>query len=70
LLAPQGVHQQIDRDRLIGVPQQHRQREKGGTLTGPNPVDRGKNGSKIHVLSEATGLPLVTGISAANTKDC
>ena len=43
---------------------------KGGTLTGPNPVDRGKNGSKIHVVSEAAGLPLVTGISAANTNDC
>jgi hypothetical protein len=42
---------------------------KGETLTGPNPVDRGKNGSKIHVLSEAAGLPLVTGVSAANTHD-
>ncbi|MFE9686874.1 hypothetical protein [Streptomyces sp. NPDC006285] len=27
--------------------------KKGGTLTGPNPVDRGKKGSKLHVLSEA-----------------
>jgi hypothetical protein len=42
---------------------------KGGTLTGANPVDRGKPGSKIHVLSDAGGLPLVIGISAANTHD-
>lgn len=31
--------------------------EKGGTLAGPNPVDRGKGGSKLHVLSEAQGIP-------------
>jgi transposase len=38
-------------------------------LTGPNPVDRGKNGSKIHVLTDADGLPLVIGLSAANVHD-
>jgi transposase len=38
-------------------------------LTGPNPVDRGKPGSKLHVLSDATGLPLLVGVSAANTHD-
>lgn len=32
-------------------------------------MDRGKPGSKIHVLSEANGLPLVVGVSAANTHD-
>ncbi|MGV9246996.1 IS5 family transposase [Streptomyces sp. NPDC003710] len=42
---------------------------KGGTLTGPNPVDRGKKGSKIHLITERTGLPLSIGISAANTHD-
>ncbi|ADJ47435.1 IS4 family transposase [Amycolatopsis mediterranei S699] len=41
--------------------------QKGGGLTGPSPVDRGKPGSKIHVLSDRTGLPLTVGISAANT---
>ena len=44
--------------------------EKGGPLTGPNPVDRGKAGSKIHVISDAAGLPLAVAISAANTGDC
>nr|WP_234533595.1 IS5 family transposase [Streptomyces shenzhenensis] len=42
---------------------------KGGNLTGPNPVDRGKKGSKIHLTTERSGLPLSIGISAANTHD-
>ncbi|MGI5328373.1 IS5 family transposase [Actinomadura nitritigenes] len=42
---------------------------KGGSLTGPNPVDRGKNGSKIHVPVDRAGLPICVGISAANTHD-
>ena len=44
-------------------------REKRGSLTGPSPVDRGKPGSKIHVLSERAGLPLTVAISAANAHD-
>ncbi|MGI5328470.1 IS5 family transposase [Actinomadura nitritigenes] len=44
-------------------------RAKRGTLTGPNPVDRGKKGSKLHVLSDAAGLPLVVAVSAANVHD-
>ncbi|GAA2152787.1 hypothetical protein [Actinomadura napierensis] len=42
---------------------------KKGTLTGPNPVDRAKKGSKLHVLSDAHGLPLVVGVSAANINE-
>lgn len=42
---------------------------KGGPLTGPNPVDRGKSGSKLHVLTDAQGLPVVVGVSAANVND-
>ncbi len=38
-------------------------------MTGPNPVDRGKPGSKIHVLTDGGGLPLVVGVSAANLHD-
>lgn len=52
------------RDRLG----QHAGLEKG-ELTGPNPVDRGKCGSKIHLITERTGLPLSVGISGANTHD-
>jgi IS5 family transposase len=40
-----------------------------GDLTGPNPVDRSKKGSKIHLITERTGLPLSVGISGANLHD-
>jgi transposase len=43
--------------------------EKGGELTGRNPTDRGKAGSKYHLLCDANGLPLHALISAANTHD-
>ncbi|MFE1904312.1 IS5 family transposase [Streptomyces gardneri] len=38
-------------------------------LTGPNPVDRGKYGSKIHLITERTDLPISLAISAANLHD-
>ncbi|MFI6513714.1 IS5 family transposase [Streptosporangium sp. NPDC050855] len=44
-------------------------RAKKGEHTGPSPVDRSKPGSKLHVLSDAAGLPLVVGLSAANVHD-
>ncbi|CCA60721.1 IS1647 transposase [Streptomyces venezuelae ATCC 10712] len=34
---------------------------KGGPLTGPNPTDRGKLGSKIHLICDRNGLPLSLG---------
>ena len=40
-----------------------------GELTGANPVDRGKAGSKYHLLIDNGGLPLAVGLSAANTHD-
>ncbi len=43
--------------------------DKGGTLTGPDPGDRGKPGSKLPVLSEARGVPLAVGVPAANVHD-
>jgi hypothetical protein len=42
---------------------------KRGPLTGPNPIDRGKPGSKLHVLTDAARLPLAVATSAANTHD-
>jgi transposase len=42
---------------------------KRGPLTGPNPNDRGKNGSKIHLICDRNGLPLSLGISGANLRD-
>jgi transposase len=43
--------------------------EKGGELTGPNPTDRGKNGTKYHLLVTADGLPLNVMLSGANRHD-
>jgi hypothetical protein len=40
-----------------------------GELTGPNPVDRGKAGSKYHLLIDGHRIPLAVGLSAANTHD-
>ncbi|MFE4176823.1 IS5 family transposase [Streptomyces sp. NPDC056909] len=40
-----------------------------GPLTGPNPTDRGKPGSKIHLITDRNGLPLSLGISGANMHD-
>nr|WP_234342183.1 IS5 family transposase [Streptomyces leeuwenhoekii] len=42
---------------------------KGGPLTGPNPTDRGKPGSKIHLITNRNGVPLSLGISGANLHD-
>ena len=38
-------------------------------MTGPSPVDRGKPGSKMHLVTDQAGLPLAVGVSAANTHD-
>ncbi|MFJ8719546.1 transposase [Streptomyces violaceus] len=45
------------------------QSAKRGALAGRNPVDRGKKGSKLQVLSEARGISLAVAVSAANTHD-
>jgi hypothetical protein len=49
--------------------QLERVRQTGGCLTGPNPTDRGKPGSKYHLLVDRRGIPLAAGLSAANTRD-
>jgi transposase len=41
----------------------------GGELTGPNPTDRGKLGTKYHVVASTEGLPLAAIPSAANVHD-
>ena len=55
------------------VPGQHRlgvgAGQKGGELTGPNPTDRGKPGTKYHLLTDRNGLPLHVLASAANVHD-
>jgi len=43
--------------------------KRGGELTGPNPTDRGKNGTKYHVVASTDGIPLGVVPSAANVHD-
>jgi transposase len=43
--------------------------KRGGEATGPNPTDRGKQGSKYHILVERQGVPLAVQLSAANIHD-
>ena len=42
---------------------------KGGDDTGRNPTDRGKIGTKRHVLTDARGVPVAVETSAANVND-
>jgi transposase len=43
--------------------------KRGGELTGPNPTDRGKAGTKYHVVVATDGIPLGAIPSAANVHD-
>jgi putative transposase len=42
----------------------------GGKKTGKNPTDRGKSGTKKHVLTDGDGGPLGVVIAGANVPDC
>lgn len=39
---------------------------EGGAKTGPNPTDRGKPGSKHHIIIDSHGIPIAIDITAAN----
>ena len=43
--------------------------QKGGSETGPSPVDRGRPGSKHHLLTDAHGTPLAWALTASNQND-
>jgi transposase len=40
-----------------------------GAHTGPSPVDRGRAGSKHHVLTDATGIPLAVIVTGSHRND-
>jgi IS5 family transposase len=44
-------------------------RPPGDQKTGPNPTDRGKSGSKRHLVVDRNGVPLTVRQSAANVHD-
>ena len=41
-----------------------------GALTGPSPVDRARTGSKHHLLSDSTGIPLAIGPTGGTSPRC
>ncbi|MFT7721390.1 MAG: IS5 family transposase [Roseateles sp.] len=41
----------------------------GGSHTGPNPTDRGKLGSKRHIITDRQGIPLMFCVTGANRHD-
>ena len=43
--------------------------EKGGSATGPSPVDRGRLGVKHHLIVDAAGLPLAYTVTPGNRND-
>jgi transposase len=43
--------------------------KRGGLLTGPNPSDRAKAGTKRHGVVEGHGIPLAVKLTAANDHD-
>ena len=43
--------------------------ERGGSATGPNPTDRGKPGTKRHLVVDRRGTPLGVVLSGANRHD-
>jgi transposase len=43
--------------------------EKGGSETGPSPVDRARAGSKHHLLVDASGIPLAWTVTGGNRND-
>ncbi|MFC3169587.1 IS5 family transposase [Paracoccus fontiphilus] len=43
--------------------------KKGGEGTGPNPTDRGRSGTKRHIVTDRRGIPLTVRLSGANVHD-
>jgi transposase len=43
--------------------------KRGGDLTGPNPTDRGKRGTKYHLATTGDGVPVACAATAANVND-
>jgi transposase len=43
--------------------------KRGGDLVGPNPTDRGKQGSKYHVAVTGDGVPVACAVTGANVND-
>lgn len=68
LLAELNDADQIDWERAL-IDASFAEAPEGGEDTGPKPTDRGKSGSKHHVLTEGHGIPLNATVTAANVAE-
>jgi len=68
LLAELNGADQIDWRRAL-IDASFAKAPEGGEDTGPNPTDRGKSGSKHHILTDAQGIPLSATVTAANVNE-
>lgn len=68
LLAKLNSADKIDWSRAV-IDSAKTKAPSGGEKTGPNPTDRRKLGSKIHVLVDAHGIPLAVSLTGANRHD-
>jgi transposase len=68
LLAELNEADQIDWSRAL-IDASFAKAPEGGEDTGPNPTDRGKSGSKHHVMTDAQGIPLAATVTAANVNE-
>ena len=59
---------QIDFSRAVADSSQV-QAKRGGAATGSSPVDRGRPGSKHHLLVDAAGIPLACLLTGGNRND-
>jgi transposase len=68
LLAELRAADRLDLSRA-SVDGSHLRAMKGGAATGRSPVDRGKTGSKHHVIVDARGVPLAATLTGGNRND-
>ncbi len=68
LLAELNGADQIDWERAL-IDASFAEAPEGGEDTGPNPTDRGRSGSKHHVMTDAHGIPLSATVTAANVNE-
>src|SRR6267143_406219 len=68
LLAELNGADQIDWERAL-IDASFAKAPEGGEKTGPNPTDRGKSGSKHHLMTDAQGIPLSAITTAANVNE-
>ncbi|MFI0263992.1 IS5 family transposase [Streptomyces sp. NPDC017056] len=58
----------LDLSRAV-IDSSHVRALKGGPKTGRSPVDRGRSGSKHHVICDATGIPPAVTLTGGNRND-